>query len=338
MMEPLVSVVMPVYNAEKFVVAAIESILSQSYTNFELIIVNNASTDNSVEYIKRIVDRRITLIENEENCGIVFSRNRGLKLARGKYIAIIDSDDIALPNRVEKQVEFLEAHPNCGMCGSYYQIIDQNGNKKLSFKVPTAPKDNKTFLLFNVPFCQSSVMMPAKIAKRFMYRLGFDIIEDYEIAHRISKAYDICNLPICTTLYRIHVNNITVGKQQQLRDVRKRLDYEILEDLNISFSANELELHTNFINGCYDYFKTEDKMEALENWLMRYYSFIKYLPVYNINYLRKMIAIRWWNLCFKTNNWTFLWNTTLVSKLSFSYFSNNFKQLTAKFLKQMDVI
>jgi glycosyltransferase involved in cell wall biosynthesis len=338
MMKPLVSVVMPVYNADKFVVEAIESILNQSYTYFELIIVNDASTDESAKKILQIDDRRIQILENERNSGIVFSRNRGLNVAKGKYIAIIDSDDIALPNRLERQVEYLESHPYCGICGSYYQIIDQNGSKKVSFKVPTTAKDNKTFLLFNVPFCQSTIMMPSKIAKSFQYRVGFDIIEDYEIANRIAREYDICNLPIYTTLYRSHGSNITIDKREQMRSVRKKLDAEVLNHLNISFSVNELELHSNFINGCYDFFKEESTMEALEIWLMRYYEFVKGIPDYNLVFLRKMIAVRWWNLCQQTNNWTYLWNTTLLSELSISYFVSNFKHLASKIFKQMDVI
>ena len=148
MNKPLVSVVMPLYNAEKYVGEAVESVLSQSYTNFELIIVNDASTDKSVAQVKRIVDRRIVIIENEKNLGIVASRNRGLALAKGKYIAVLDSDDIALPNRLEKQEAFLEANPEYGICGSYYHVINGNGKKILSFKVPVSSSDNKTFLLF----------------------------------------------------------------------------------------------------------------------------------------------------------------------------------------------
>jgi glycosyltransferase involved in cell wall biosynthesis len=300
--------------------------------------VNDASTDDSAIRILQIEDKRIKFLENEKNFGIVFSRNRGLNIANGKYIAIIDSDDIALPMRLEMQVAYLESHPNCGICGSYYKIIDQYGHKMVSFKVPRASKDNKTFMLFNVPFCQSTIMMPAQIAKKFMYRDGFDIIEDYEIALRISKQYDICNLPTYTTLYRSHGENITIGKRVQMQAIRKKLDAEVLRDLNISFSTKELELHSNFINGCNDYFKDEETMEALENWIMRYFEFIKGIKDYDLIFLRKMIAIRWWNLCYQTNNWTFLWNTTLLTELSISYFINNFKHLTAKILKQMDVI
>jgi glycosyltransferase involved in cell wall biosynthesis len=129
---PLVSVVMPLFNAEKYVGDAVESVLNQSYTNFELIIINDASTDKSAACVQGIVDRRIVIVENENNLGIVASRNRGLALAKGKYIAVLDSDDIALPNRLEKQVAFLEANPAYGICGSYYHVINGIGKKILS--------------------------------------------------------------------------------------------------------------------------------------------------------------------------------------------------------------
>jgi glycosyltransferase involved in cell wall biosynthesis len=335
---PLVSVVMPLFNAEKYVGDAVESVLSQSYTNFELIIVNDASTDKSAACVQGIVDRRIVIVENENNLGIVASRNRGLALAKGKYIAILDSDDIALPNRLEKQVAFLEANPEYGICGSYYHVINGLGKKILSFKVPVSSADNKTFLLFNVPFCHSTIMMPTALAQSLAYKEGFDIIEDYEIAHRISKKFKIGNLPEYTTLYRVHGNNISISKLNKMREVRRKLDAQILEDLQIYFSDNELDLHSNFINGCYDYFEDEEKMEDLEHWLIRLYSFVKQQPNYNMVFLRKMISVRWWNLCVQTNNWTFLWNTTLLSEFSGFYFINNFKQLTSRFLKQMDVI
>lgn len=338
MKKPLVSVVMPLFNAENYVGDAVESILSQSYTNFELIIVNDASTDKSAACVQGILDRRIVFVENEKNLGIVASRNRGLALAKGKYIAILDSDDIAIPNRLEKQVAFLEANPEYGICGSYYHVINGAGKKFLSFKVPISSADNKTFLLFNVPFCHSTIMMPAALAQSYAYKDGFDIIEDYEIAHRISKEFKIGNLPEYTTLYRVHGNNISISKLNKMREVRRKLDFKVLEDLNMFFTEVELDIHSNFINGCYDYFRSEEKMEALERWLIRLYHFVKEQPDYNLPFLRKMISVRWWNLCLHTNNWTMLWNTTLLSEFSGFYFINNFKQLTARFLKQMEVI
>lgn len=330
--------VMPLFNADKYVGEAVESILSQSYTQFELIIVNDASTDKSADCVTQILDRRIVFVENEKNLGIVASRNRGLALAKGKYIAILDSDDIALPDRLEKQVAFLEDHPDYGICGSYYHVINSTGKKILSFKVPVSSADNKTFLLFNVPFCHSTIMMPAVLAKRFAYKDGFDIIEDYEIAHRIAKEYKIGNLPKYTTLYRVHGNNISVSKLGKMREVRRKLDKQVLDDLQIYFTDAELDIHSNFINGCYDYFVDDAKMEDLEQWLIRLFNFIKQQPGYNMAFLRKMISIRWWNLCLHTSNWTFLWNTTLLSEFSGFYFMNNFRQLTSRILKQMDVI
>ena len=132
---PLVSVVMPVYNGEKYLKEAIDSVLSQSYQNIELVIVNDGSTDSGSQIVKKYTDPRIRFVENESNSGIVYSRNKGLESATGKYVATLDSDDIALPDRIEKQVLFLENNSEYGMCGTFFSTIDSAGMfvKKVHF-------------------------------------------------------------------------------------------------------------------------------------------------------------------------------------------------------------
>lgn len=124
---PLVSVNMPCYNCSKYIKQSIDSILNQTYTNFELIIIDDGSTDNSVEVIKEFSDKRIKLFENITNQGIVYSRNRAVENSKGKYIAILDSDDIAYPTRIEKQLNFMESNPDFAMTGTWFDIIDENG-------------------------------------------------------------------------------------------------------------------------------------------------------------------------------------------------------------------
>src|SRR5580693_6014535 len=114
---PLVSVAMPVYNAEKYIMQAIDSVLGQSYPHFELVIVNDGSTDRSKEIIHSYSDKRIRFYDNEVNLGITKTRNKCIQYATGKYIAVLDNDDIALPFRLEKQVEFLESDFDYALCG-----------------------------------------------------------------------------------------------------------------------------------------------------------------------------------------------------------------------------
>ena len=119
---PLVSVVLPVYNRPS-VANTINSVLSQTYTNFELLIIDNASTDNTADVIREISDQRIRLIINEENKGQTYSINRGLELSKGKYIARIDADDLMAPERLEKQVKFMEENLDYGLVGCWVQYI-----------------------------------------------------------------------------------------------------------------------------------------------------------------------------------------------------------------------
>ena len=118
----LVSVIMANYKTKiEYLQEAINSILSQTYTNFELLVIDDCSQDGSVDYIKSIKDDRIKIFINENNRGPAVTRNRGLEEAKGKYIAIMDSDDIALPTRLEKQVEFMENHTDVFVCGTWFE-------------------------------------------------------------------------------------------------------------------------------------------------------------------------------------------------------------------------
>ncbi len=127
-MEPLVSVIMPVYNAEKYIFEAVNSVIEQTYTNWELVLINDGSSDLSINIIKEFKDSRIRLYENRENMGIAYSRNRAIDLSRGKYIAIMDNDDISLPNRLKIQVEYLENHEEIDVLSGASMVIDSHGN------------------------------------------------------------------------------------------------------------------------------------------------------------------------------------------------------------------
>lgn len=137
MNNPLVTVILPVYNRPS-VLHTINSVLKQTYQNFELLIVDNASTDETQGVIKKIKDKRIRLVINEVNRGQTYSINRGLRLARGVYIARIDADDLMLPTRLEKQVAFMEQYPEYGLCGSWVQYITDDNRKAIIVKTCTS--------------------------------------------------------------------------------------------------------------------------------------------------------------------------------------------------------
>lgn len=129
MNSPLVTVFMAVYNGQKYISEAINSILNQTFRDFELLIIDDGSTDNTIDNIKLFTDDRIRLIQNHKNLGLFVTRNYGIDQAKGKYFAILDSDDIAFPNRLQIQVNFMERNPQYALCGAKAKVINQMGEE-----------------------------------------------------------------------------------------------------------------------------------------------------------------------------------------------------------------
>jgi len=155
----LISVILPVYNAEKYLAQAIESILNQTYTNFEFIIINDGSVDDSLKIIQSYmeIDNRIVLI-NRENKGLVYSLNEGIQKAKGKYIARMDADDISLSDRFAKQIEWIEKY-NLDICGSHYLVIDEHNNLQGLNLTPQTHTTCFLSLVSKVPFAHPNVMI-----------------------------------------------------------------------------------------------------------------------------------------------------------------------------------
>jgi glycosyltransferase involved in cell wall biosynthesis len=290
---PLVSVAMPVYNSEKYIRQAIDSVLAQTCSDFELVIVNDGSSDRSKEIILSYADERIRYMENEKNLGIVKTRNRCIEHSAGKYIAVLDNDDIALPSRLEEQVRFLEANNDYGVCGSFYWIIDGKG-KLISKKIlPVTDREVKTYLLFDNCFCNSSVMIRSELLKERPYAEGLDKIEDYYFLYMVSKFKKLTNLPVFATQYRVHGKNVSIESLDDMILLRGKMDRMILEDLGISFSEAEFMLHTNFATGNFRHFVTTDQKRQLESWLLKLYAFLKSREIYDMQLVEKIFIRRW---------------------------------------------
>lgn len=196
MKKPKVSVVMPVFNGEKYLKQAIESILNQTFKYFELIIVNDASTDKTEKIIKSFTDKRIKLINNQKNLGVAKSLNIGLKKAKGSYIARMDTDDISMAKRLEKQVEFLKKNPKVVLVGSQCSWINFKGQKINGFKVATDDLIIRKKMFIRNQFHHASVMFKKKdVLKLGGYKHLFNGAEDYELWFRFSDLGKLYNLP-----------------------------------------------------------------------------------------------------------------------------------------------
>ena len=208
---PKISVILPVYNNDKYLKLAIESILNQTERDFELIVINNASSDNSLKIINELAekDKRIVVVTREENKGLVYSLNQGVNLAKGEYIARMDADDISKPIRFERQLQFMKVN-DLVICGTWAEGINGSGEKIREVNYPPNADKIKTFTLLHTPFIHPSVMFKSDIIKKVGgYKKFFKNIEDYELWTRIIFKYKAGNIQEPLLSYRFHDEQMT---------------------------------------------------------------------------------------------------------------------------------
>jgi len=250
---PKISVIMPVYNAEKYLDEAVESILNQTYSDFELIIINDCSNDNSEKIILSYDDSRIKYIKNETNLGVALSLNRGLDEACGEYIARMDADDISLPLRFEKQLEFMEKNANVAVCGCEAELFGDVINND-TFTV-FGKEDMKINMLFSSCICHPAVMIRRSVFEKehFRYDVNFDKLEDYELWTRVFVKYDLDNVHGVYFRYRIHQNQVTQNYSIQHKNKLLQIKHNIIDNLGIKFSKEEFFAYFNFCIGEFNY-------------------------------------------------------------------------------------
>ena len=247
---PLISVVMSVYNGEKYLAEAIKSILSQTYKSFEFIIINDGSTDKSLEIIHHYqeLDDRIVLI-SRENRGLIASLNEGIKKAQGKYIARMDADDSSLPTRLEEQVEFMENNTDIGISGCAVIRFGEN-IKTLYGSLLKNNEAIKSELLFSSPFAHPSVIMSRKVILKYnlFYDNNFLHAEDFELWTRMAKVTKMANLSKPLLKYRVVASSITREANKNIEErylIHKKIFSTYCKELGTQNSEKENKLHFN---------------------------------------------------------------------------------------------
>lgn len=210
---PIISVLMPVYNAGAFLKVGIDSILQQTYSDFELIIINDGSNDNSEQIILSFKDPRIKYYKNEKNSGLIFTLNKGLKYCSGKFIARMDADDISLPDRFEKQINYIEKNPSLSGVGCHVSFINEKaaviGTWKADELTATYLQIKKHIVKENC-IAHPSVMVRASILKEYQYNNNQQHIEDYDLWLRLfADGLKMEKVPEKLLLYRIHQTSVT---------------------------------------------------------------------------------------------------------------------------------
>jgi hypothetical protein len=208
---PRVSVVMAVHNGDRYIGAAVDSVLAQRFPDLELIVVDDGSTDRSAAIVRERADPRVRLVSNGRNLGLAPSLNIGVAAARGEFIARLDSDDLALPARLERQVAFMDANPGVALVGSWYVTMAEDGTPGAPIRLPTRHWDLRWHLCIHCPFAHSAVLWRRRVvAERvgvYDERLRFS--EDYDFWCRISAQLQVANLPEYLIHLRTHPGSMT---------------------------------------------------------------------------------------------------------------------------------
>jgi len=294
-MNPLVTVLMPVYNGEKYLKKSIESILNQTFKDFEFLVIDDGSTDKSVEIIKSFNDTRIRLEHNKVNLGLIKTLNNGLVLSRGKYIARMDCDDISLPKRLSAQVNFMEKHPEIGVCGSWVEVIGLE--KKFINKYPQKHEEARAYLLFNTPLAHPAVIIRKDVLERYhlKYDENYTHAEDYELWSRIIDHTKISNIPKVLLHYRMHPESVSKKNSSAQTENSNNVRLKLLNGLGINPTPTELDIHRRFV--CPNYLNPKDFISQLEIWFYKMLSSNETAMIYEQNYLTKIISSRWLNAC-----------------------------------------
>lgn len=243
---PLVSVLIPVYNAGLFLRETLDDILNQTFTDFEVILIDDGSTDDSFNIMKSYSDNRIRLFQNEKNSGQVFTLNYGLSLCTGKYIARIDADDRCHPTRLEKQVHALESNQTAGLCLSWYRIL---GSQKTA-KPSTNPAELKVKLFFRNQIGNSTVMLRRDVIESHHIRFTTEIpvAEDYYFWTRVLAVSDPVIIPEVLMEYREHPGQTSELKKELIKTCTDKVRLFQLNFLGITPDESQAKLHLKLIS------------------------------------------------------------------------------------------
>ncbi len=306
---PKVSVLMPVYNAERFLAQAIDSILAQDFTDWELILINDGSTDASENIIAQYEDDRIYYIKNSKNLGLIKTLNTGIELCAGKYIARMDADDISHPARFRRQTAFMDKHPDYLMCGTDAYVID-NENRRTG-KIKNLATNNllQINLLFSPPFIHPSVMIRRDVLAENKYDENYKHVEDFELWCRIAKLGKVANLNRELLEYRWHDSNVSVLNSEVQDKLKDQIIKEQLLDLGLSPNEEELNCHKitfNLFHLGKEQPVSVGKFDAISDWFSTLLKHNRIEKKYSQTDFMAFLWARWIVLCISQKKYSLM--------------------------------
>lgn len=265
-MTPQITVLMPAFNPGIHFESALDSILGQSLGSFELLIIDDGTTDGSLDILKDVPDPRIRLITNPSNLGLVATLNQGLELARGSHIARMDSDDVAHPERLARQLSYMQAHPDIAILGTWSRTIG-DGVTPWETHHPAHHANIVSQMLFNTGLTHPSVMLDAQQlqAHGLRYRTTNLHAEDYDLWVRACQTVTLANLPELLLDYRIHGKQVSSSHQDAQKQSARYIRESLIRNLGLDFAVGEAALHHRICE--YDWLRDAAFARDAHRWL-----------------------------------------------------------------------
>jgi glycosyltransferase involved in cell wall biosynthesis len=333
-MNPYVTVLMPVYNSEMYLKEAIDSILNQTFRDFEFIVINDGSTDSTSDIIKSYSDPRIIYLQNEKNCGVAKSLNMGLRIARGKYIVRMDADDISLPDRLEKQVSFMDANPGIGVCGTWLKTFG-NGD------VVWTPPGTHDEIFVGIFFCYVNTYHPTVIIRKDtifnlqeFYNEDFSQSEDVEYWARLANlGVKFANIEKVLLKYRLHEENVSKTHHEIQKKYCDSVRLMHFRRLGLELTEEEMSSYNVLMTGISSNKETIEKVSQLIIKIQEANNITKF---FSNPMLSRELAHRWFVLCYNSSFlsrsfWTLYFGNPISMKLP--VFRILFRRVRKRFTK-----
>ncbi len=293
-MHPKVSVIMPIYNAETYLSEAIETVLAQTFKDFEFIIVDDQSTDSSRNIVQSYDDKRILPMSTPRNLGRAGADNYAMRVAKGEYVAKMDSDDISLRTRFEKQVSFLDENPDINVLGTWSQNFGASNHLN---KYPVEPETAKCKLLCCLPVSNPSIMMRRELFNQgCRYDDRYRQSEDYDFFVRYINQLTISTIPETLIKYRIYPSDIKPSILKDRKASTESIQRALFKEWGLSFTDDEIDLHTHI--SYYDAVATEQLLDQIHSWLTKILEHNRRTPWFDQNHLERFIAEKWFDVCY----------------------------------------
>ncbi|PKM11085.1 MAG: glycosyl transferase family 2 [Gammaproteobacteria bacterium HGW-Gammaproteobacteria-3] len=337
---PKVTVFIPVYNRERYIAQAIESILGQTFTDFELLLVDDGSTDRSRDIVQGFHDPRVRLVCNEVNLGIPGARNKGIDLAKGEYLAFLDSDDVACPTRLARQVEFLDQHPDYAAVSAWISWVNAKGKPIGKVKRKALSTDEiAAQRLFRCCLENTASMARTAILQQYRHREQFILGSDYDLWARIGADYKLAALPEVLVRRREHEGRTTEGKTEQIKALRLLIYADQLTALGVAFTDNDLDRH--YLLRRIQKMGAPDQayLDWAETWLLTLQKANRRLQRYPEPAFSEVLGGFWFKVCwhaFKKLGWQVwprFWRSALrgvacaeLKKLTYLYLPGTFRR------------